>query len=95
MHTSTSRAVVETPTPERYARQLVSHLGRRLEWTTEGSTSTALIGGATAQVVAGDGVLELRASGDPESVALAERVLGEHLERFGQRAELRVAWDRS
>jgi hypothetical protein len=95
MHASTSRAVVETPTPERYARQLVSYLGRRPEWRTEGSTSTATIGGVTAHVVAGDGVLELRACGDAESVSRAERVLGNHLERFDRRSRLRVARDRS
>jgi hypothetical protein len=93
MHASTSRAVVETPT--RYGRQLVSHLGRRPEWRTEGSTPAATIGGATRHVVAGDGVLELRASGDAESVPRAERVLGEHLERFDRRSRLRVARDRS
>jgi hypothetical protein len=93
MHTSTSRTVVETPTPECHASQLVSHLGPGPEWTPawtpEGSASAATTGGATARVVAGDGARELLASGDARSVSRAAAVLGEHLERFGRRSELR------
>src|SRR3954451_23894886 len=39
----TSRADVVTATPARYAKQLVSHLGRRIEWSTDGVTWTATI----------------------------------------------------
>jgi uncharacterized protein len=95
MSTFTSRADVVTATPARYAKQLVSHLSRRIEWTTEGVTSTAILGTATGQIVIGDGVLTLVASGpDEEGVAHVEDVLGRHLERFGQRNELRVTWVR-
>jgi uncharacterized protein len=91
-----SRADVVTATPERYAKQLVSHLGRRVEWITDGATSTATWGTATGQVVVGDGVLTLIASGpDAEAVAHVENVLGRHLERFGQRNELTVTWIRT
>ena len=91
-----SRADVVTATPERYAKQLVSHLGRRVEWVTDGATSTATWGTATGQVVVGDGVLKLIASGpDAEAVAHVENVLGRHLERFGQRNELTVTWIRT
>jgi hypothetical protein len=91
----TSRADVPTDAPDRYAKQLVSHLGRKIEFTSDGHVSTAAIGGATAEVVVGDGVLTLLASGDDEQdVAQAEHVLGSHLERFGQRNQLAVAWTR-
>ncbi len=91
-----SRADVVTATPERYAKQLVSHLGRRVEWVTDGATSTATWGTATGRVVVGDGVLTLLASGpDAEAVAHVENVLGRHLERFGQRNELTVTWIRT
>ena len=90
-----SRAEVATSEPARYAKQLVSHLGRRAEFTTQGATSTATIAGASAQVVVGDGVLTLLVSGpDEESVGRAEHVLGSHLERFGQRNDLTVTWTR-
>ena len=41
--TLTARADVPTETPERYAKQLVSHLGHRVDFTTDGPTSTASI----------------------------------------------------
>ncbi len=89
----TARADVVTDAPERYAKQLVAHLGRRVEFTTAGDTSTATFGDTTGQVVVGDGVLTLLVSGaDPEGVARIEHVLGSHLERFGQRNELTVSW---
>jgi hypothetical protein len=89
----TARADVRTDVPERYAKQLVSHLGRRTEWTTEGSTSTADIAGGRGVVEVGDGVLTLRASApDAETLDRVQDVLGRHLERFGQRNELVVVW---
>jgi ketosteroid isomerase-like protein len=89
----TARADVLTEAPARYAKQLVSHLGRRLTWTTEGGTSTAQIGEATGVVLVGDGVLTLLAEApDEESLARVQHVLGSHLERFGQRNELTVRW---
>lgn len=96
MSTLTSRADVRTDVPARYAKQLVAHLGHRLEFTTEGATSTATLGSATGQVIVGDGVLTLLATGtDEEGVARVEQVFGSHLERFGQRNELLVTWIRS
>jgi hypothetical protein len=96
MTSHVSRADVVTDAPARYAKQLVSHLGRRVEWTTDGDTSTASWGTAVGQIVVGDGVLTLLASGpDAEGVARVEDVLGRHLQRFGQRNELTVTWTRS
>ena len=96
MATLSSRADVVTANPARYAKQLVSHLSRRIEWSTEGGTSTAAIGTATGRIVVGDAVLTLIAEGpDEEGVARVEDVLGRHLERFGQRNELTVTWVRS
>lgn len=88
-----STAEVVTEVPERYAKQLVSHLGRRLTFTTEGGTSTAAIAGGVGTVVVGDGVLTLIAEApDAETLATVQDVLGRHLERFGQRNELQVTW---
>jgi hypothetical protein len=89
----TARAVVPTPTPARYAKQLLSHLGRRVAWTTDGDTSTAQLAGGTGIVVVGDGVLTLLAEApDADSLDRVQHVLGSHLERFGQRNELTVTW---
>ena len=93
-----SRADVATGTPARYAKQLISHLGRKVPFTGDGTTSpaTAVIGGASAGIVVGEGVLTLCAAGDgEESVARVEEVLGGHLERFAQREGLTVRWRRT
>ena len=91
-----SRADVVTATPERYAKQLVSHLGRDEPFTTDGATSTVQWGSATAGVVVGDGVLTLLAEAPDEAgVAFVEKVLGDHLLRFATREELTVTWQRA
>ena len=88
-------AEVATDAPERYAKQLVSHLGRRLTWVTDGGTSRAPIGTGVGAVVVGDGILTLRAEApDRETLERIQHVLGSHLERFGQRNELAVNWER-
>ncbi len=89
----TARAAVLTGSPERCAKQLLSHLGRRTAWTTDGDTSTAEIAGGTGRVVIGDGVLTLIAEApDIETLHRVQFVLGSHLERFGLRNELTVTW---
>ncbi|TKJ32848.1 DUF2218 domain-containing protein [Blastococcus sp. CCUG 61487] len=87
-------ADVRTDNPARYAKQLVSHLGRKLEFTTEGGTSTAsFFDFGTGSIVLGDGVLTLVAeSATPEGLARVQHVLGDHLERFGARDSLTVSW---
>ena len=88
-----ARADVPTDAPERYAKQLVAHLGRKTEWTTEGRASTASIAGGTGVIEVGDGVLTLLAeASDTETLERVQDVLGRHLERFGQRNELAVVW---
>jgi len=93
-----SRADVATGAPVRYAKQLVSHLGRKLSFTGDATTSpaTAVIGAATAGIAVGEGVFTLTAAGDDEgSVARVEHVLASHLERFAQREALTVRWVRT
>jgi hypothetical protein len=86
----TSNAVIVTNKAERYAKQLVSHLGHKLDFRTDGSTSTASIGAGTGQVVFADDGSALT-----DALATVEHVLGSHLERFAQRDGLTVAWTRS
>ncbi len=91
-----SRADVVTDVPARYAKQLVSHLGRKVEFVQDGSSWTAHVAGSVARITVGDGVLVLQAEApDTEGLARLEGALGNHLERFGQRRELTVAWQRS
>jgi len=91
--TLTARADVQTEAPGRYAKQLVSHLGRKVAFDVDGPASTARFGTGTGRVVVGDGVLTLVAQApDADALGLVQRVLGRHLERFGQRTELVVTW---
>ena len=92
----TSQASVPTSTPARYAKQLVSHLGRKVDFTADGDGSwTSQIGGARAGITVGEDLLTLGAEA-PDEAALAqvEHALGNHLERFGHRDHLIVTWHR-
>jgi len=93
----TSRADVITDAPGRYAKQLLSHLGRKVEFVeSPPGTWTAHILGSVARITVGDDVLILQAEGpDEESVGRIEHALGNHVERFGQRKELTVSWQRT
>jgi hypothetical protein len=91
-----SRAEIVTDVPARYAKQLVSHLGRKVEFVQDGNSWTAHVAGSVARITVGEGVLVLQAEApDHEGLARLEGALGNHLERFGQRRELTVAWQRS
>ncbi len=86
-------AAVATERPERYAKQLVSHLGRKAEVREEPEGSRLVIGEASCLVVPGEGVLELRAEAASEDgLALVRNVVGGHLVRFGEKDELVVTW---
>ena len=89
----TARADVATADAARYAKQLVAHLGRKVQFTIDGATSSARFGDATGRVQLGEGVLTLIAEApDAESLARVQDILGRHLERFGRRRELVVVW---
>jgi len=92
-HILTARADVVTADATRYAKQLVAHLGRKVEFTTEGETSSARFGDATGRILVAEGVLTLLAEApDPDSLARVQDILARHLERFGRRRELVVDW---
>ena len=97
MTTITSRADVSTDAPARYAKQLVSHLGRKAPFTEDAEGAwTTTVGDARARIVVGDDVLTfLVEAADAETLDRLEHALGSHLERFGQRNELVVTWRRS
>lgn len=91
-HVSYARVV--TDKPARYAKQLASHLGRKVPIVEDGAGGWSIVlGEARGAVAVGEGVIELRAqSPDAEGLAQVQHVLGSHLERFGTRAELSVVW---
>jgi hypothetical protein len=91
----TSKAQVAIERPERWAKQLVSHLGHKAEVTEtdRGSKLTLTVGAGLVSVANGCVVLEVEAP-DEESLAKVENVLGGHLERFAHEHEIKVIWTR-
>jgi hypothetical protein len=91
----TSKAQVAIERPERWAKQLVSHLGHKAEVTEtdRGSKLTLTVGAGLVSVTNGCVVLEVEAP-DEESLAKVENVLGGHLERFAHEHEIKVIWTR-
>jgi hypothetical protein len=93
MPSSTAR--VATQASGRYAKQLASHLGRKVEVEDRPE------GGYRLVLQAGEGTLipeaaqlVMRATApDAESLATVQDVLGRHLVRFGRRDELIVVWE--
>jgi hypothetical protein len=92
----TSTAAVPTDAAERYAKQLLSHLGRKnpvepVDGVHDAWRLVFAYGIGTIRSEADRIVLEAAAS-DEESIARVKDVLGRHLERFGARRELVVRW---
>lgn len=93
--TFTSSADVDTDSPARYAKQLASHLGRKLAVREEGEDRVLDFRTGSCLLHPADGVLELRAEADSEEgLTRIEEVVGSHLERFGQKRALSVTWVR-
>jgi 2-iminobutanoate/2-iminopropanoate deaminase len=96
-HSST--AVVTAEAAARFAKQLLSHVGRKasvqpLEGVPDGGRLVFAYGVGTVRPENGRLVLHAAAS-DPESLARVEDVLGRHLVRFGARQQLSVSWERA
>jgi uncharacterized protein len=92
----TSQAKVPTDAAPRYAKQLLSHLGRKrqveaLEGEPDGGRLVFENGTGTVRP-AGDHLLLVAEAADEESLRHVEDVLARHLERFGARRELVVTW---
>ncbi len=90
-----STAVVATTRPERYLKQLASHLGQRIPVVQESARTVwtfpfgECVGTPTPET------LELRANATtPDDLDRIEDVIGRHLERLGARDSLIVRWSR-
>ena len=91
-------AVVATDAADRYAKQLLAHVGRKngvepLDGVPAGGRIVFPDGVGTVRPEEGRLVLEADADGD-EGLAHVTDVLARHLERFGSRRELVVEWTR-
>ncbi len=91
-----STAEVPTEAAVRYAKQLLSHLGRKnvvepLEGKPEGGRLVFAYGSCVVLPEPHGLVLDAAAD-DAESLARVQEVLSRHLERFGARRVLAVRW---
>ncbi|GAA4122472.1 DUF2218 domain-containing protein [Nocardioides fonticola] len=90
-----AHADVATATPERYAKQLASHLGRKAEIREEDAGVRIVLTVGDCLLTSTDGVLHLTATAEDDAgLDVVTDVVGRHLERFGQRNELVVTWSR-
>jgi len=76
-----SEARVTTDRPQRYAKQLAAHLGRKVEssWDEEAGLGSVTFSMGTATLTAEPGVLLLAVEGEAENLGNLESVVGRHL----------------
>lgn len=88
-HVSTTRAA-------RYAKQLASHMSRRIitEWDAGSGRGALEFPFGIAEMHATDDGLRLTARAEADDVNRIEEVVGKHLVRFGSRDELVCRWFR-
>jgi hypothetical protein len=94
---SASTASVLTDRPQRYGKQLVSHLGRRATGSWDEATSSGSLDfdNARAELTCTAHSLEITLACAAEDLDRMEDVLGRHLVRFGAKDELTVRWARA
>jgi len=88
-----SRSNVATDRPVPYMRQLCKHFGHKSDASFAERSGYIQFEYGRCELQAQDGLLELTVTApDAESHQRIERVIGSHLERFGSRDGLQVAW---
>jgi hypothetical protein len=92
----TAEAKVAIERPERWAKQLVSHLGNKAKVEELESASKLTFGeeGNSVGLVSTDAehVLLTALGQTQEDLDRAKNVLGKHLERFAEKLDIKVNW---
>ena len=81
--------------PERYAKQLASHIGHKAQGVDEidGKTHITFGFGATGTIAVGDGAVLLTATAnEDEAMSKAQDVLGRHLLKFAKLEDQTLDW---
>jgi predicted enzyme related to lactoylglutathione lyase len=90
---ATARIATAKPSP--YLLQLAKHFRHKLDVRFDGHTAVIPFAFGHAELRAADGELVIAAfAHTPRDLRRVEEVVGSHLERFGRRDELTVAWER-
>ena len=93
MQAITSWAEVATGKPVAYMRQLCKHFGHKNDASFGEHSGHIQFDFGRCELRASEATLELEVSAnDEESHERMERVISSHLERFGRRDGLTVAW---
>ncbi len=88
-----SSASVATDRPDRYAKQLISHLGARAEVERAAGATVLGLSMGVCEVRVVRGAIELQArAADVASLHRLEGIVQRHLERFGDSDDLEVNW---
>ncbi len=97
MPAPSSTAHVPTPRAGRYAKQLVSHMTRKITgaWDEDMGAGHLDFGDNRVSLTAEPGQLVLELSARAGDVERIEHVVGIHLARFGSRDGMVVAWRRA
>jgi hypothetical protein len=93
---ASTHATVITDRPDRYGKQLASHLGRRNggEWSADTATGWIDFGDGRATLTAEGDQLRLEITAPCDQLGHLEEVVASHLVRFGEKDELSVVWQR-
>ena len=101
---TTSTALVSTDRPARYAKQLTSHMSRRIETSWDDSSGSGTLTfpridegdrrgpGARVLLHAREDGLLLDLESEEDALERYEQVVGIHLARFGAKDALVVSW---
>ena len=92
-----SVARVSTDQPERYLKQLVSHLGHRLstEVLADGQGVIRFDRGQCLLTTDPQTLVLTASAADDEELRHVQDVVARHLERFGTRGGIQVSWSTS
>ncbi|MGB8385682.1 MAG: DUF2218 domain-containing protein [Dermatophilaceae bacterium] len=87
-------AHIATDRPQRYVKQLVSHLGHKLTTKlADDGVGTVTFPQGECTLSPGAGYIDAQAAAvDAENLAVVEEVVARHLVRFGSAGELTVSW---
>jgi caffeoyl-CoA O-methyltransferase len=93
MAESSAKLIIDRP--ERYAKQLASHIGHKAQGAEEidGKTHITFGFGATGTIAVGDGAVLLTATAnEEEAMSKAQDVLGRHLLKFAKLEDQTLDW---
>jgi hypothetical protein len=86
-------ASVPTERPERWAKQLLSHLSEKVDVVHEGDGGTVTFAAGRGVIRVEPNLLVFEAEGETqEDVQLVQNVLGGHFERFAAKDGLTANW---